>query len=84
MSCLAPSWRLSESEVDFEEMHVHTGFVGTVCASIREMLEAVLCKQSGNEIKTGADSLDDLDRASKILASEFVVAEEGRARPHVN
>ena len=61
----------SESEVDFEEMHVHTGFVGTVCASIREMLEAVLCKQSGNDIKTGADSADDLDRASKVLAREL-------------
>ena len=52
-------------------MHVHTGFVGTVCASIREMLEAVLCIKSGNDIKTGADSADDLDRASKVLATEF-------------
>ena len=74
----------SESEVDFEEMHVHTGFVGTVCASIRETLEAVLCKNSGNDIKTGADSADNLDRASKGLATELVVAEEGRAPPHVN
>ena len=71
-------------EVDYEEMHVHTGFVGTVCASIREMLEAVLCKQSGNAIKTGAASADDLDRASKVLATEFIVAKEGRARPYVN
>ena len=84
MSRRAPSWRLSESEVDLEEMHVHTGFVGTVCARIREMLEAVLCKKSGNDIKTGADSADDLDGASKVLATEFVVAEEGRSRPHVN
>lgn len=74
----------SESEVDFEEMHVHTGFVGTVCASIRAMLEAVLCKESRNEIKTGTDGAGDLDRASKVLASEFVVAEEGRPSPHVN
>ena len=74
----------SESEVDFKEMHVHTGFVGTVCASIREMLEAVPCKQSGDDIKTGADSADDLDRASKGLPTEFVVTEEGRSRPQVN
>ena len=84
MSRRAPYWRLSESEVDFEEMHVHTDFVGTVCASIREMLEAVLCKKSGNDIKTGADSADDLDRTSKVVAIEFVVAEEGRSGPHVN
>jgi hypothetical protein len=51
MSRRAPSWRLSESEVDLEEMHVHTGFVGTVCASIREMLEAVLCKNPGMTLK---------------------------------
>ena len=41
-------------------------------------------KESRNEIKTGADSAEDLDRASKVPASEFVVAEEGRSRPHVN
>ena len=84
MSRWAPSWRLSESEVDLEEMHVHTVFVGTVCASIREMFAAVFCKKSGNEIKTGADSADDLERASKVSASEFIIAEKGRSRPRVN
>ena len=74
----------SESEVYFEYMHVHTTFVWTVGPSIREMLKSVLCKKAGNHIKTGADGADDLDRASKVLATEFIVAKEGRARPYVN
>lgn len=84
MSRRAPCRRLLESEVDFEQMHVHTDFVGTVRASIREMLKAVLYKASGNDTKTGADCADDLDRASKVSASEFVIAEKGRSRPAVN
>ena len=84
MTRRAPSWRFSESEVDFEEMHVPTDFVRTVRASIRKMLEAVLHKKSGNDIKTGAESADDLDRPSKVSASEFVIAEKGRSRPRVN
>jgi len=65
-------------------MQVHTDFVGTICASIREMLEAVLYKESGNDILTGADSANDSDRAPKVPACEFVVAEKGRSRTHVN
>jgi hypothetical protein len=80
----APYWRLSESEVDFEEMQVHTDFVRTICASIREMLEAVLYKEPRNDFKTGANSADDSDRAPKVPACEFIVAEKGRSRAHVN
>ncbi len=84
MSRRALSWRLSESEVYFEDMHVHPDFVGTICASIGKMLEAVLDKESGNDVKTGANSADDSDRAPKVPACEFVVAEKSRSRSRVN
>jgi len=81
---MAPVQTCSKSEVDFEDMHVYTGFVGAICISIRQMLETVLCKKSGKEIKTRADSAKDLEEASKVLTTEFVVAEEGRSRSYVN
>jgi hypothetical protein len=61
-------------------MQVHTDFVRTICASIREMLEAVLYKEPRNDFKTGANSADDSDRAPKVPACEFIVAEKGRTR----
>jgi hypothetical protein len=48
------------------------------------MLEAVLDKESGDDIETGADSADDSDWAPKVPACEFIVAEKGRSRAHVN
>src|SRR5262249_56876734 len=74
----------SEAVVDFEDMHVDTEAGGTVCAGIGEMLEAIPCEKAGNEIEANTGCADNLNRASEVLFTIFIIAEECAPASHVN
>ena len=65
-------------------MHVDTEAGATISAGIGEMLEAIPCETTRNEIEANAGCADDLNRASEVLLAVFIVAEECRPASHVD